>query len=177
MSTGATWSKSGKGKYRRQYCPHIAQILAVLRESSRAVITRSWSCARRALSRVPSPNAARARLARSPEYSVCAHVPFQRHWGCSTLTALVWRRGSLAQGRQLDDGNTVATRFDDLELFRLVRVVRVDLLQENGVLIDEEPDARGALRRRLVLPALVSRAATGNRAQAALQWVVCRCRG
>ena len=53
-------------------------------------------------------------------------------------------------------------------------MTRVHLLQVDRAVLDEEPDAGGALERRLVLPALVELVPAGDRAEIAAQRVVGR---
>jgi len=62
----------------------------------------------------------------------------------------------------------------ELALLRFVWMAGVHLLEVDRATLDEEPDAGGALQRRLVLPALVGFASAGDGANFASQRVVGR---
>lgn len=54
-------------------------------------------------------------------------------------------------------------------LLRFVRVTGVHLLEVDRPVLDEEPDAGGAVERRLVLPALVGLVTAGDRTEITAQ--------
>lgn len=100
----------------------------------------------------------------------CGHAPL-------AFTLKVPGRGSHTAIIPIGCALTDDVRRCEACLLRLVRVARVHLLQEDRALVDVEPDARGALRGRFVLPPLMGRAATLDDAELTLEPIVRRRRG